>query len=108
MIALLHQTILSHNGYKVVHVMSIEEAKKVISSSQKIDAFIIDGNIIGGKTTELVKDIRKRYPDAKLVAASSDDDIQRELLEVGADTSAQKHEAATHLVTIIEDNTHPV
>jgi CheY-like chemotaxis protein len=104
----LYKSVLSSNGFHVLHATSLEEAEEIIHGNEEFAAAIIDGNVIGGKTTRLVEDIKLRYGNVKVIAATNDDALRQELILAGADSHAEKHEAPDHLITILtRDNSSP-
>jgi DNA-binding NtrC family response regulator len=104
----LYEAALAANGFRVLHATSLEQAEEIIEGQEELDAVIIDGNVIGGKTTKLVENIKRRYENVKVVAATNDDVLRRELILAGADSHAEKHEAPDHLITILtRDNPCP-
>lgn len=103
-----YRHVLWANGYRVIYAVSLLEAEAVIASGEKFEAMIVDGNVTDGKTTQLVTDIRSRYQNVTILAATNDDDLRRELVNAGADKSVEKFNAPYQLITILmNDKSHP-
>jgi DNA-binding response OmpR family regulator len=100
----LYRTVLSANGFHVLHATSLLEAEAIIEGGEDFDAVIVDGNIVGGNTTRLVAEIRFRYSNVVVIAATNDDDLKNALMRAGADIHVPKHDAPHRLVTILLDD----
>ena len=74
---------------QVVVADDLKKAKEIIDSNLDADILILDGNIIGGNTIPLLKDVRGKFR-GKIIAFSGDPEMQAELLNNGADIEINK------------------
>jgi CheY-like chemotaxis protein len=95
--------LLEYWKYKPISVMSEREVHPALKEHPEIKVIFMDGNLKGGfpkklDTVDLVKSIKVTWPDIKIVAFSSNDDWNAELVRAGCDTFLSKPPSDMHLI----------
>lgn len=67
--------VLEENGFLVVPVRTLKEARDVIGSHREIDVFLIDSGLPDGDGLTLIPEIRNRFPEARIAAATGRGDV---------------------------------
>lgn len=74
---------------EMISARDITEAERVIMDNLNADIIILDGNIIGGCTLSLLQKIRPLF-SGRIIAFSSNPELQEKMLANGADTLMDK------------------
>jgi CheY-like chemotaxis protein len=103
LIELLRGT-LEHHGFTVMTVRDGAEAIKLYKENvKKIDVVLTDMGLPSRGGWEVLEEIRKMNPSAKVICASGflENSIREEMLAAGAAEFVQKPYAYTNLITLI-------
>jgi len=103
LIELLRGT-LEHHGFKVFTVQDGAEAIKLYRENMKdIDVVLTDMGLPSRGGWEVLEEVRKLNPDAKVICASGflENSIREEMLAAGAVEFIQKPYVYTSLITLI-------
>lgn len=82
---------LARRDYQVVHAASLDEARMIIAS-QRFDSAIVDLNLAGESSLELIPGIRKHNPEAAILMLTGYASIATavEAIKLGADNYLAK------------------
>jgi DNA-binding response OmpR family regulator len=67
------QDILSHKGFQVFSASNLQEALTIIKREKTMDIAILDIHLPDGLGTNLIPDLKDRYPLIKIIVCSSVD-----------------------------------
>jgi CheY-like chemotaxis protein len=95
---------LEHHGFTVMTVRDGAEAIKLYKENvNKIDVVLTDMGLPSRGGWEVLEEVRKMNPSAKVICASGflENSIREEMLAAGAAEFVQKPYAYTNLITLI-------
>jgi len=87
---------------RLIVARTVKEAEKVFSEYE-FAAVVVDGHVKGPEpiTVRLVRQMRYAKPGLKIIANSSDDQLQGLLLEAGCSESCRKYALPERLQSIL-------
>ena len=77
------ELVLTENGYKVYSAEDLETARTYVNET--VSLYLVDYHLLDGRGTDIVRQVRGRYPASLVVMVSMDDDadVIREGIRAG-------------------------
>jgi DNA-binding NarL/FixJ family response regulator len=77
-------------GTRISLARTLEEGKAMIRTGEPFDVVVLDLSLPDGEGTELIPEIRNRYPRTRVVVLSAREDVGEIASEAGADAAIPK------------------
>ena len=91
---------LQRRDVRALTALTIAEARRLFVDNPDVDAIVMDGNMGGDITTDLVVEMRRTYR-GPIIANSGCSDSQEELIAAGCDHRADKTAMMSTLLPIL-------
>jgi DNA-binding response OmpR family regulator len=78
------------DGTEVALARTLEEGRSLIRGGEPFDLVVLDLALPDGEGTELVPELRKRYPETPVAVLSARDDVEEAASKAGADAAIPK------------------
>lgn len=80
---------------------TLEEGRAMIRTTEPFDV-VLDLSLPAGEGTDLIPEIRQRYPQTRLVILSARDDVGEVASEAGADASLPKETPLPEIISFLK------
>jgi|SRR5215210_966186 len=81
---------------------TLEEGRALIRTGEPFDLVVLDLSLPDGEGTELIPEIRHRYPHTRVVVLSARDDVAEVASEAGADAAIPKETPLPDIISSLE------
>ncbi len=87
------------DGTEVALARTLEEGRALIRGGEPFDLVVLDLALPDGEGTELVAEIRERYPQTPVAILSARDDLEEAASEAGADAAIPKETPLPEIIS---------
>jgi DNA-binding response OmpR family regulator len=89
------------DGTEVALARTLEEGRNLIRGGEPFDLVVLDLALPDGEGTELVPELRKRYPETTVAVLSARDDVEEAASKAGADAAIPKETPLPEIIASI-------
>lgn len=87
------------DGTEVALARTLEEGRGLIQDGEPFDLIVLDLVLPDGEGTELVPELRKRYPKTPIAVLSARNDIEEAASKAGADAAIPKETPLPEIIS---------